>query len=35
LHGKGLIEEVEHLRDRPALTCSICLVHANSPGDVC
>ena len=35
LHSKGLIEEVMHLTDNPTVTCSICLVNANSPDNVC
>ena len=35
LHSKGLIEEVEKLTDNPTVTCSICLVNANSPDNVC
>ena len=35
LHSKGQIEEVMHLTDNPTVTCSICLVNANSPDNVC
>ena len=35
LHSKGLVEEVEKLTDSPTVTCSICLVNANSPDNVC
>lgn len=35
LHSKGLIKEVEKLTDSPTVTCSICLVNANSPDNVC
>lgn len=35
LHSKGLIQEVENLTDNPTVTCSICLVNANSPDNVC
>jgi len=35
LHSKGLVEEVEKLTDSPTVTCSICLVNANSPHNVC
>jgi hypothetical protein len=35
LHSKGLIDEVLHLTDNPTVTCSICLVNANSPDNVC
>lgn len=35
LHSKGLIAEAEHLTDNPTVTCSICLVNANSPNNVC
>jgi hypothetical protein len=35
LHSKGLIDEAEHLTDNPTVTCSICLVNANSPDNVC
>jgi len=35
LHSKGLFEEVVHLTDNPTVTCSICLVNANSPDNVC
>jgi hypothetical protein len=35
LHSKGLVQEVEKLTDHPTVTCSICLVNANSPDNVC
>ncbi len=35
LHSKGLVKEVESLTDNPTVTCSICLVNANSPDNVC
>ena len=35
LHSKGMVEEVEQLTDNPTVTCSICLVNANSPDNVC
>ncbi|GFO69622.1 hypothetical protein GMLC_32010 [Geomonas limicola] len=35
LHSKGLVEEAERLTDNPTVTCSICLVNANSPENVC
>lgn len=35
LHSKGLVQEVEKLTDNPVVTCSICLVNANSPDNVC
>ncbi|WP_026841414.1 hypothetical protein [Citrifermentans bremense] len=35
LHSKGKVEEVEKLTDNPTVTCSICLVNANSPDNVC
>ena len=35
LHSKGLVQEVEKLTDAPTVTCSICLVNANSPDNVC
>jgi len=35
LHSKGLVQEVEKLTDNPTVTCSICLVNANSPENVC
>jgi hypothetical protein len=35
LHSKGQIKEVEKLTDNPTVTCSICLVNANSPDNVC
>lgn len=35
LHSKGLVQEVEKLTDAPTVTCSICLVNANSPENVC
>jgi hypothetical protein len=35
LHSKGLVQEVEKLTDNPTVTCSICLVNANSPDNVC
>jgi len=35
LHSKGLIDEVVHLTDNPTVTCSICLVNANNPDNVC
>jgi len=35
LHSKGLVLEVEKLTDNPTVTCSICLVNANSPEHVC
>jgi hypothetical protein len=35
LHSKGMIERVEQLTDKPTVTCSICLVNANSPDNVC
>jgi hypothetical protein len=35
MHSKGLVQEVEKLTDNPTVTCSICLVNANSPDNVC
>jgi len=35
LHSKGLVKEVEKITDNPTVTCSICLVNANSPDYVC
>ena len=35
LHSKGKIQEVEKMTDNPTVTCSICLVNANSPDSVC
>ena len=35
LHAKGLIDVVMHLTDNPTVTCSICLVNANCPENVC
>jgi hypothetical protein len=35
LHSKGFIDEVEKLTANPTVTCSICLVNANSPDNVC
>jgi len=35
LHSKGLVKEVEKLTDNPTVTCSICLVNANAPENVC
>ena len=35
LHSKGSIKEVEQMTDCPTVTCSICLVNANSPDNVC
>lgn len=35
LHSKGRVQEVEKLTDNPTVTCSICLVNANSPENVC
>ena len=35
LHSKGYVQEVEKLTDAPTVTCSICLVNANSPDNVC
>lgn len=35
LHSKGLVQVVEKLTDNPTVTCSICLVNANSPDNVC
>jgi hypothetical protein len=35
LHSKGEVQEVEKLTDNPTVTCSICLVNANSPDNVC
>jgi hypothetical protein len=35
LHSRGMVEEAEHLTDHPTVTCSICLVNANSPENVC
>ncbi len=35
LHSKGMVQEVEKLTDNPTVTCSICLVNANSPDNVC
>jgi hypothetical protein len=35
LHSKGRVQEVETLTDNPTVTCSICLVNANSPDNVC
>lgn len=35
LHSKGLVKEVEKLTNHPTVTCSICLVNANSPENVC
>jgi hypothetical protein len=35
LHSKGMVDEVEKITDNPTVTCSICLVNANSPDNVC
>lgn len=35
LHSKGMSKEVEKLTDNPTVTCSICLVNADSPDNVC
>ncbi|UFS71212.1 hypothetical protein LPW11_03235 [Geomonas sp. RF6] len=35
LHNKGKYEEVESLTDNPTVTCSVCLVNANSADNVC
>ena len=35
LHSKGFIKEAEQLTDNPTVTCSICLVNANAPNNVC
>ena len=35
LLNKGKFSEVEQLTDNPTVTCSICLVNANSPEHVC
>lgn len=35
LHSRGMIEEAERLTDQPTVTCSICLVNANAPDNVC
>lgn len=35
MHSKGMVKEVEQLTDNPTVTCSICLVNANSPDNVC
>lgn len=34
-HRNGMVKEVEELTDNPTVTCSICLVNANSPDNVC
>ncbi|HBA90154.1 MAG TPA: hypothetical protein DCZ75_19780 [Geobacter sp.] len=35
LHSKGRSKEVEKMTDKPTVTCSICLVNANLPDNVC
>ena len=35
LRGKGMVQKVEKLTGNPTVTCSICLVNANLPENVC